>query len=239
MPRNWTTALVVSFTMVAFGQLSSAFAATYKCTTEFGETVPLRKVVLIKGASCEPCKNEGATIPPNLIDRLQSAEWNAEIAKDPSLRSKVKRKSLVAGDRQVLLDTRYATQKGSTFNFELNCVPGTDKCSGAFKDTGETNFIKIPVKTFDTRLSDRQGRAEISMSTREHLGWIIRLFKDVVPLDPTSSAPVSGSGELKFFREDPIFIQDVGVDEPFHLIESHRTRIAALEIKIRCSKQQP
>jgi hypothetical protein len=239
MPRIWTLAHAFIFTLVTLGHASSVFAASYQCTTEFGETVPLRKTVLNKGVTCEPCKTAGATIPPNMIDRALSAEWNTQVASDSSLRSKVKRKSLSAGDRQILLETRYATQKGPSFTFELNCAQGSDKCSGSFKDTPEANLIKIPVKTIDNRLSNRQGRAEISMSAREHLGWIIRLFKEVVPLDATSSTPVSGSGELKFFREDPLFIQDVGVDEPLHLIDSHRTRIAALEIKIRCVKQQP
>ncbi len=187
-------------------------AADYSCAVEFGETVPIRKIV---GETTET--------------------WNEAVESDPKLKSKVKRRTLHYKGQTILLDTRYAIRQGTGFDLRIECprpskaVKKASKCSGSF--INKESPLRLETSIFNLQGAPSKGYAEISMTDREHLNMIVRVFKE------TASDKVSSSGELKIFREDPSFIQDVGVDEQLPLIDDFSIRIAALEIKIRCDRK--
>jgi hypothetical protein len=150
----------------------------------------------------------------------------------------VKRHVLTSEDRLVLLDTRYARQNGPTFRFQMKCSKGKKKCEGSLPDADASGKLKIySPRLFDHRPEARTGYLELMLATREHLGFIARIFKEDVPLDKGEKQTVSASGEIKFFQEDPLFSMDAGADEQMHLIGDLFQRIAALEIKITCKKK--
>ena len=219
------TPLLLSLLLAAVGE-----AKTYRCQSEFGETLPLKKQVLMPGERCGECKDVSRKIPLKQLDASLSASWNEKLGEDPRWTTTVKRKEYVSGKRQIFLDTRYATHAGPSFRLELNCESGA-KCQGKVLDLKAP--YRLEASPVDTRLASR-GYAELTLGRREHLGLIVRVFKEAVPGPGGTKLPVSASGELKFFREDPLFVQDVGVDEQLFLLEDFSVRNAALEVKIRC-----
>lgn len=229
---NWLLALGLSASITGWAKTD------YKCWTEFGETVPIRKTVLKKNAPCKPCESPSAKIAPWLIDQNASKKWNLNIEKDPKLTSTIKRRTFIYDQRLIFLDTRYAKRSGPEFKFRLNCEEKIkdprQKCAGQFVDSPDASFLKLETPVFDSRIDNNKGSVEITIGSREHLGFITRVFKKAVPLTESETIPSSSSGELKFMREDPEFIQDVGTDEQLLLMGDLRTRIAAFEIKIRC-----
>lgn len=212
------------------------WAKTYDCRIQFGETVPIRRLVLKKGVRCPHCEHPQASIPAELITPSLSKEWNPKVEKDQSLNSKVKRRVFTHDDRQIFLDTRYATQDGPKFQFELNC-PDQNRCDGYFKGVANKALLEVDTSTFDQRSPNSAGHLSIQIGRRENLGFIVRVFKRNLALNPKTQVTLSASGELKFFREDPLFIHDTGVDEPLALMKNLRTRIAALESKIICQTE--
>ena len=205
-------------------------AGTYRCQSEFGETLPIRKFVLKPGQRCDVCKDVSRKIPARQLDAKLSASWNEGLSEDPRWSTRVKRKDYVSGKRQIFLDTRYVTHAGPTFDLELDCAAGA-KCTG--KLVGLQAPYRLEAKPLDQRLPAR-GYAELTLGSREHLGLIVRVFKEAVRGPGGTRLPISASGELKFFRADPLFVQDVGVDEQLFLLEDFSVRNAALEVKIRC-----
>lgn len=224
--------LALAFPIASFG------ATEYSCSTEFGETVPIRKIVLKKNASCKPCDSVSAKIAPELVEKNLSRTWNLEVESDSRLNSKTKRQSFNFDQRLIFLDTRYAKQPGPSFRFQLDCSEKAkapkSKCSGHFVDTENKNFLRLQTAVADRRIKNNQGIVEIKLGDREHLGFITRVFKKAVPLTESEQISTSASGEFKFLHEDSEFIQDVGTDEQLYLLNGLRTRIAAFEVKIRC-----
>lgn len=210
-------------------------AEPYRCRTEFGESVPLRKAVLKAGQRCSTCAAPGKPIPPKLLDAALSATWNEGVGNDSRWTTQAKRKQFQAGDRQIFLDTRYVTHPGPSFTLELDCEPG-QKCRG--KLAGLAPPYRLNASPVDQRLP-AAGYAELTLGSREYLGLIVRIFKAAVPTPGERTIPISASGELKFYREDPLFVQDVGVDEQLYLLDDFSVRNAALELKIRCEPVAP
>lgn len=223
--------LLTLFLAMTLG-FSWAMGATYTCTTGFGETVPVRKIVLKPGKNCDACLKPGASIPSNLIDKAHSREWNPH-AEKVSDSSQVKRRLAETKNRRIMLDTRYLHSKGPDFRFELQCAP---KCEGRFLETPDPNRIRLDLASglHDKRPEAKKGYAVISLAKREYFGFIARVFKENIPLKNGEQIPVSSSGELKFFKEDPLYVLDTGADEHLHLFEDAYERLAALEIKITC-----
>ena len=193
--------------LLAFATLAGA--AEYECATEFGETVPLSLQ-----------KSQGA-----------GRRWN-ENARNAPGRSEVHQRSFERGTDRAELETRYLTRSGPSFGLRIRCPGGEGKCRGAFANGSSTLLLA-------TNLSDERtpatGLAELKLGSREHLGLIVRVKKTAVAA-ARGTTPVSASGELKIYREDPLFIQDVGADEAMILGPEWYARIAALEIKIRCHR---
>ena len=229
---TWLFLIVLAFPIASFG------ATEYNCSTEFGETVPIRKIILKKNTPCKPCGSASAKIAPWLVEQNLSQTWNSEVEADSRLNSKTKRQSFKLEQRLIFLDTRYAKRPGPAFRFKLDCSEKTKdpqrKCSGHFVDTDEKNLLRLQTATADRRLKNNQGIVEIKLGDREHLGFITRVFKKAVPLTESEQISTSASGEFKFLHEDSEFIQDVGTDEQLHLLNGLRTRIAAFEVKIHC-----
>jgi hypothetical protein len=219
-------------------------AAVYSCQTEFGETVPIRKIVLKQGKQCKTCSEPDSLAPSELVETSESVDWNKQAAKAPNIDSLIKRTEFNHNGRMIYLDTRYLKRPGKTFEFDLVCNSETkkaaSKCKGAFKapssQTTQQKMLQLEAPLYDERILPNAGEVEISLGNREHLGFIVRVAKRAVPTQKAGTMRVSSSGELKFFREDPLFIHDVGVDEQLHLFDQFYTRIAAFEAKIRCSR---
>ena len=206
-----------------------SWAASYACETEFGETLLLRQTVLKAGARCESCGTAGAEIPRELVARTQSFNEGVSLPAKPSA-PKLRRREFRRGERTAYLDTRYVRHPGPAFTFVLSCGAAGERCRGRFTGSADTERLQLSTKLSDER-GKPAGRTEIILGAREYLGFIVRVFKEGAP-----ERPVSASGELKFFREDPLFVHDVGVDETLELAPGWYERIAALELKIRCEK---
>ncbi|RZA09918.1 MAG: hypothetical protein EOP11_00150 [Proteobacteria bacterium] len=216
-----------------FAFAASAFAESYQCTTEFGETVPLALAVLKSGAACEGCESAespASRIPEKHLDKALSKRWNEE-ARRLTGPGQVKRRELALDNRKIYLDTRYLHRPGPDFKINVTCEK--EKCDGAFE--GGKDFLSFPVALVDERTKEG-GEAELKFGRREHLGLIVRIKKKAVGLPAGGTIPVSASGELKIYRTDPLFIQDVGADEQLPILPGLTERIAALEIKIRCRR---
>lgn len=170
------------------------------------------------------CRTEfGETLPL----RSGKVAWNESARTRPGP-AKVKQKNYEAPAGPGTFETRYVTQAGPSFGLIVVCPPG-EKCRGAFAGGAETLLLGAPL--LDER-APGTGRAELKLTNREHLNLLVRLRK----IPAGAGAPLSSSGELKIFREDPLFIQDVGVDDFFAPAPGASTRLAAFEIKIRCRR---
>lgn len=220
----------------------SCLAAVYDCETQVGETVAIRKVVLKENTICPTCSEPGSAIPAELMDKAQSEEWpeNEYVKTIPGLTTKYKRRVIISMGRTVYLETRYVHHKFNTFEFEMTCAPGNDPewpetshCEGGFKNL-DREKIAVELPNFDKR-AERHSRVEITMGHKPHLGFIVRLFKDAVYPNGRRSR-ISSSGEMKFFSEEPLFIQDTAVNEPLPLLGEDYFDREALELKIICRK---
>lgn len=189
-----------------------AVAAEYDCATVLGETVPLK-----------------LTVP---WSRSRSREWNAHVARDPSLGTAIKRHELRWRGRPVFLETRYAKRAGPTFRLAMNC---DGKCRGDFGD-GRRSF-ELTSELFDQRTKPAVGTVALALGEREYLSLRARIAKAAVSTREHRAHPVSASGELGLFAEVPRFTLDAGSDEHFELLPGLRYRLAAFEIKVSCVKR--
>ncbi|RYZ98098.1 MAG: hypothetical protein EOP11_21125, partial [Proteobacteria bacterium] len=224
---NKVSMIILSY-LLAFALSAAASAATYKCTTEFGETIPLRLTVLKAGANCARCEEPSSEIPSAAIDDTRSLHWNRLLSQAAGA-TKVKRHEFLVEERKAYVDTRYFTRAGPAFSLELNCEE--KKCGADFGGAKSTLHFTTPLR--DERTAGG-GEVEIKIGKREHLGLIVRVKKNAVNLAAGGTIPVSASGELKIYRPDPLFIQDVGADEQLAIGSDTFMRIAAIEVKIRC-----
>lgn len=128
------------------------------------------------------------------------------------------------------LETRYLTQPGPSFSFELEC---RERCEGSLVGGEPLRFAPLPL--LDTRVPTH-GLISITSARREGFGLIMRVLKSAVPLQGGGTLPVSASGEHHFFREEEEFVFDVGADEYLFISEGVRHRLAALEVKVRCKR---
>jgi len=208
----------------------------YTCNTEFGENVPVRKVVLKANEVCEKCGEIKTEIPNKQIDTSLSKDWNLAVLKSTAKDAgTLKRQSFKVGSHAVYIDTRYMKQKGSKFEFDMTCDK-KENCSGAFRKSKDGKVsIKPNGPLFDQRLPGNSAELIVEFTTRERLGLMARLTKEKIPTKDGTFIPASGSGEFKFFSEDERYIHDTGVDEQLYVLEDITTRIATIEVKIRCS----
>jgi len=183
-------------------------AATYSCTTEFGETVPLA-----------------------LVREGQRQEWNAHAR---SLPGSSQVKQVKVSDSETL-ETRYLTQAGPSFRFELRCKKGAP-CEGRLLPSGKVVELAPLQDLFDRRNAEATGSVTVQSTSRERFGLLVRVRKSAVPLGKEGSIPVSASGELKMFEEARDFVLDVGADEQLPLAGGSFARLAALEVKVRCRR---
>ena len=217
-------------------------AANYSCSTEFGETVLLRKVVLKRGVSCKACESIDYEIPKSHIEEDVSYPDNNYVKSIPGLKTRHKRRRFVGTDGQiVLVESRYARADSRGFEFQMSCGPGNDpewpntpKCQGRLIGGKDDRHITWGVGNFDRRTMTRSW-VELMLGDNPHLGFITRVFEERT--DGRSQERLSAVGEIKFFNEDTLFIQDVGVDQWETLLKDLKLRRAALEIKITCRKK--
>lgn len=223
------------FGLVGLPVAQAAAPTPYVCSTEFGETVPLRKIVLKEKENCPNCGEFKTEIPFKSIDTELSKDWNIKVLKSTAKDAGTpKRHSYKVGDRSIYIDTRYMKQRGPKFEFSMSCDKN-EKCKGAFKNNKEGKVTLKPTgPLFDQRIPDALVEMTVELATREQFGLIVRLMKDKIPLKDGSTLPVSGSGEIKFFVEDERYIHDTGVDEHLNVLENIYLRIAAIEVKLRC-----
>lgn len=186
-----------------------ASAAQYDCTTEFGEAVPL-----------------GLTLPDS------TSSWNEAVRTDESLTSKIKSAEYGADAEKIKFEWRYAKRTGPSFALEVQCPP-KGKCSGSFLK-GDPAALDLEANLFDRRFPTRRGYVQLRLGNREELVLRVRVFKETAA-NAESSQILSGSGEHAIMSLEPKFILDVGVDEHLKLSKAYTHRVAALEIKIRCS----
>lgn len=231
----WRLVVVFSLrlfpTMLLAIFLSSAQAATYQCTTEFGESVALRKTVLKAGQTCDQCAEAGTEIDENKIDTQLSRSWNKDVEDDSSLKTKIKRVRLFWKMREVYFDWRYAKRAGPSFKMSVDCREGS-KCSGQFLETENPKLLRLTADLYDKRIVDGRGHAELNISDREVLDLRVRVFKQ--GKRDGQRFKVSASGEHMILELRPKIIHDVGVDEYLNIAKNLDHRIAALELKIRC-----
>ena len=188
-----------------------AVAAEYDCSTEFGETVPLKFEV-----SGKP-----------------SREWNGHVARDPSLGTAIKRHELRWQNRPVYLETRYAKRTGPNFRLTMTC---DSKCRADFGEARRSFEFRSAL--YDQRTRPNEGHVELALGDRDVLSLRARITKAAVATRDHRTHPVSASGELGLFSEAPRFTLDAGADEHFELLPGLRYRLAAFEIKIICVKRQ-
>jgi hypothetical protein len=213
------------FLLTAFSAHFAAAQSTYDCTLEYGETVPLALLVLKKEAPCLGCEEAGVEIPTDSLDATRSKFWNESVRQNPLLSTKIKRHGLAP---DAFLETRYATQKGEPFSLKVHCPKEGEKCQGSLGEPTLTRQTKLS----NQRVPGAEGKVWLQLTSRDHLNLLSRLER------ASSSGVVSSSGELKIFREDPLFIFDVGVDERLALLPGIEPRLAAFEVKIRCEKEK-
>lgn len=202
---------------------TQSFSADYDCSTEFGETVPVD--LTVKG------------------EKDARFSWNPQIVSDTTLRAAVKDKEQTVGGKKAILRTRYAHQKGPDFSFRLKCS-AYDKCDMHFLDAKKGLIsnekyeltLKAP-RIYDERLKDNGGHASIMIARRDHKGFIVRVFKNKIPVVDNVVTQTSSSGEIKIFSEEQSFSLDVGTDEQLQLDSEERIRLAAMELKIECEKR--
>lgn len=198
--------LAATLPLLLVGFAARAAGSEYKCSTKFGQTVPIRLSVSTKNQ-------------PSVLTEL-----NPEVEKLSSVTTTVKKRDFKFEDQAIVLETRYATREGPNFTFKLSCK--NDDCEGSLP----APKIRLDTEVFDRRPESRAGWAEIQFTKRSRLNLLVRLFRE--------SPALSGSGELKFFKEDERFMLDTGIDEQFELVKGFRTRLAALEITIDCQKSK-
>lgn len=217
--------------MMMFGAIAAA--ATYECHSEFGERVPLRKIVLQPGRDCQPCEHAGVSPPSEIVDDGLSEEWNA--VEEANERMRVKRRAFFVDNRKVFLDTIYRKRGGPSFDLLLECAE-TQPCTAIFAGKAKNRLV-LPASLFDQRIPGNGGRAEISFTSRNPSGLMVRVFKDAIPLRDGSRLAISASGEWKLLREEANFSMDVGVDESLMLLGDQYERLAALELTLRCRRK--
>lgn len=207
----------------------------YSCSTEFGETVPLRKIVLKADENCPNCGEIKTEITAKQIDASLSKDWNLPVLKSTAKDAgALKRHSFKVGNRSIYVDTRYMKQKGPRFEFDMACDK-KENCKGTLKKAKDGKIsLKPSGPLFDQRLTGDLIDMQVEFTTRERLGLLVRLTKAKVPLKDGSFIPVSGSGEFKFFAEDERYIHDTGIDEQLYIHDDVTMRIAAIEVKVRC-----
>lgn len=210
-------------------------SSPYTCTTEFGETVPLRKIVLKSDENCANCGEIKTEIPAKQIDSSLSKDWNLAVLKSTNKEAgALKRHSFKFGNRSVYVETRYMKQKGPRFEFDMACDK-KENCKATLRKAKEGKIsLKPNGPLFDQRSANANVEMQVEFVTRERLGLLVRLSKDKVPLKEGQFIPVSGSGEFKFFSEDERYVHDTGVDEQLFVHEDETMRIAAIEVKVRC-----
>ena len=186
-----------------------ALAADYDCSTELGETVPLKLSV------------------PGSPSR--SREWNGHVARDPSLGTAIKRHELSWRGRPVFLETRYAKRAGPTFRLTMTC---DERCRGDFGDGRKT--FEFQSDLYDQRTRPNKGTVALALGDRDYLSLRARISKAAVATRDHRAHPVSASGELGLFSEAPRFTLDAGTDEHFELLPGLHYRLAAFEIKVSC-----
>lgn len=227
----------VIFSLLFVLLTTAANAETYQCSTEFGESVPLKKTVLKPNQFCKACDDAQVSPPVDAVDFELTQEWNAAVAQNKSLTTKRKRKSYLINNRVVLLDWRYVKTSGPSFRLAVECPSNSAKCRGSFLDQSSRSEFKIETQLADGRIPNNRGWVEFHLSDREHLDLRVRVFKEATGDGKVDRVPVSASGEKLFLRTDAGFIMDVGADENLLILENVRHRLAALEIKIRCEPE--
>ncbi len=222
--------------LMLFPLFGFAAGSPYTCSTEFGENVPLRKIVLKADENCANCGEVKTEIPAKQIDTTLSKDWNLPVLKSAAKDAgTIKRQSFKVGNRSVYIDTRYLKQKGPRFEFDMSCDKKENCKATLRKNVDGKVALKPKGNLFDQRAPDNKVEATVEFSTRDHLGLMVRLSKDKVATKAETFIPVSGSGEFKFFSEDERYIHDTGVDEQIYVLDDVTTRLAAIELKIRCS----
>lgn len=226
------------FTMALFFSLPlfALAGSPYTCSTEFGENVPLRKIVLKAGEICEKCGEVKTEVPSKQIDTALSKDWNLAVLKTTSKEAgALKRQSFKVGSHAVYIDTRYMKQKGPKFEFDMTCDK-KENCTATFRKNKEGKVVLKPNgPLFDQRAPGNNAELTVEFTSRERLGLMARLTKEKIPSKDGSFIPASGSGEFKFFSEDERYVHDTGVDEQLYVLEDITTRLATIEVKIRCS----
>ena len=212
------------FAAVMFSS-SFAISSTYRCTTEFGELIPLRAHTLKSGQSCADCSDPQAKIPAAKIDRRLTREW-PHPANDPAM-ANTKRKVLTNEGRTIYFDTSYRKHEGPSFEMQLDCEK-ENSCHGNLKSASAP--LTLTARPADLRHKKAEGHAEVSFTRRDYFGILVRVFKKA------GTQAWSASGEMKFFREDPMFSLDAGADEQLAITPGFTVRIPALEIKVICTK---
>lgn len=208
----------------------------YSCSTEFGENVPIRKIVLKADESCPNCGEVKTEVPAKQIDTSLSKDWNLPVLKSTAKDAgTLKRYSFKVGKHAVYIDTRYMKQKGPRFEFDMTCDK-KENCKGTFRKAKDGKIVLKPDGAlFDQRIPNNQVEMSVDFTTRERLGLLVRLSKQKVPLKDGTFTTISGSGEFKFFSEDERYVHDTGVDEQLVVHDDETMRLAAIEVKIRCS----
>jgi len=212
---------------LAITTIASA-ASTYHCQTTFGENVPIRKFLLKE--RCEACESPGAPVPEKFL-REKKIELNAAAELLQNQTSKGKRRTFSENGNYVLLDTRYLSQAGNAFKFNLHC-PQEGKCIPTFVE-GEKVSIKPLGPLFDKRHPKSFGELTFQFTSRDTSGFLTRIYKK----NALRGTELSSSGEMKIYREDPEFSFDLGTDEQIELLPGVYARLAALEAKIVCKRE--
>ncbi len=210
--------IAISLTLLAACFLPHANAATYNCSTEFGESVPLRISATRAGKPA-----------PDL-----SRSWNEAVRENENLKSKIKSEELIFENEKLAFEWRYAKRPGPSFAIEVQC-PKEGKCAGKFLNSKDASALTLETKLFDQRSVSQRGYVQLHLSDREELALRIRVFKETGERDTENQLTLSASGEHMILALAPRFIIDVGVDEHLKLSKNVGHRLAALEIKVRCN----
>jgi hypothetical protein len=145
--------LVLILLMTRSIAIASGHEDQYKCSTEFGQTVPIRMTVTEDGHS-------------------KTTDWNPDVEHLTTFSSQVKKRPLSFEKKNILLETRYATREGPNFSFKMNCKKGG--CDGQLA----APKIRLDTEVFDKRPESRAGWAEIQFTRRSNLNMLVRVFRE-------------------------------------------------------------
>lgn len=216
-----------------------ALADLYRCETSFGETVPIRQMILRAGLNCASCRDLNYSIPMELIDPELSKRWNPQYLQGQEGQGHLKRLEVFAEGREVFLETRYMSQQGPGFFLEMSCED-SGLCKGNLKNSAKEKVHELLLEPslglFDQSFSARKAaRVRLMTTQRGQFGLLARIFRYSHPqAGHGKSLPLSASGELKVTSLQESFVLDAGVDQFF--FDHENARLAALEIKIQCHR---